>query len=97
MGTKRNPGAYDCYAALDDDEPHFVLRAKDASSPWMVQKWAENRAREIRLGLRPKSDEAKVVEALQCADDMIKWRQAHALNAPVTVEVTKETPDVGPA
>lgn len=30
MGTKNNPGKYDCYAKLEPDEPHFVLRGKDS-------------------------------------------------------------------
>lgn len=29
MGTKTQPGRYDCYNTLKDDEPHFVLMARD--------------------------------------------------------------------
>lgn len=39
MGTKRNPGKFDCYAKLADDEPFFVLRAKDPVAPMLVMAW----------------------------------------------------------
>ena len=29
MGTKNNPGDYDCHAAAKPDEPVFTLRAHD--------------------------------------------------------------------
>lgn len=29
MGTKNNPGAFDCYANAEPDEPMFVLLARD--------------------------------------------------------------------
>ena len=31
MGTKNNPGSYDCYANLDPDEPYFCTRCGYAS------------------------------------------------------------------
>jgi hypothetical protein len=43
MGTKNSPGAYDCYAKLEPDEPHFVLMGRDASGAAIVRKWAEMR------------------------------------------------------
>lgn len=33
MGTKNNPGKYDCYAKAEPDEPLFTLRGKDVSAP----------------------------------------------------------------
>lgn len=95
MGTKNNPGEYDCYADLEPDEPHFVLRAKDASSPWLVKSWAQQRQREIELGLKPKSDGAKVAEALRCADSMVEWRKDRAIAA--TTRLIKGDDDAGPA
>ena len=40
MGTKNNPGKYDCYRKADPDEPIFTLRGKDVSAPYLVQMWA---------------------------------------------------------
>ena len=44
MGTKNNPGNFDCYAKLADDEPYFVLRAKDPIAPFLVGAWRMMRA-----------------------------------------------------
>jgi len=70
MSTKLNPGPYDCYAKLADDEPYFVLRAKDPMAPVLIRLWAE--ARRVQYG-----DYAKLDEALHCAAEMERWRIAH--------------------
>ena len=80
MGTKANPGQFDCYAAAADDEPLFVLRANDPLAPALVHEWANRyesaKVRELggvvhnRTGLE-KSDEARV-----CAHAMRLWRKA---------------------
>ena len=66
MGTKNNPGKYDCYANAHPDEPMFVLLGRDPWAASLVRLWAE--AREMR----DKSD-PKAAEARECADDMIMW------------------------
>lgn len=70
MGTKNDPGAYDCYANAEPDEPLFVLLARDKHAPTLVWLWAT---------LREFDDEdpAKVAEARQCALAMITWASAH--------------------
>lgn len=73
MGTKNNPGNFDCYHAADPDEPMFVLLARD---PWafdLVSRWARIREQMINKGSAPESDRAKVAEAVKCAEDMLKW------------------------
>ena len=40
-----NPGKFNCYAKLADDEPYFVLSGKDPVAPYLVLAW-----REIRSG-----------------------------------------------
>lgn len=70
MSTKQNPGKFDCYAKLADDEPFFVLRAKDPIAPALVDLWATER--EIRFG-----DYEKLAEARQVALDMRTWRLHH--------------------
>lgn len=70
MGTKNNPAPYDCYANAEDDEPMFVLLARDVGAPALVEAWAEQR---VSLG----EEQAKVDEALMCAQSMREWRQHH--------------------
>ena len=66
MGTKAHPGVYDCYAKAADDEPLFVLRAKDPLAPQLVEAWADRAELEgVEL--------AKIQEARVCADDMREW------------------------
>lgn len=66
MGTKTNPGTYDCYANALPDEPMFVLLARDDRAPALVEAWAE--ASEKRGTAR-----AKVAEARACAASMRAW------------------------
>lgn len=66
MGTKNNPGAYDCYANADPDEPMFVLLGRDPMAGDLVRAWAQWR--------RGRGEEpAKIAEALACADSLDAW------------------------
>lgn len=63
LGTKNNPGAYDCYANAEPDEPMFVLLGRDTDAPALVRLWA--------LMRKLKGEEqAKVDEAVDCAKAM---------------------------
>lgn len=64
MATKR--GGCPCYDKAADDEPIFVLRAKDALAPIAVEHWAELAA---KLGVPV----PKVLEAFRCAEAMRAW------------------------
>lgn len=77
MGTKNQPGRFDCYDRALPDEPLFVLLARDESAPEIVTDWAETRRSAIKIGARPESDLDLVEEALACADDMEEWRIAN--------------------
>lgn len=66
MGTKTNPGTYDCLGKLADNEPFFVLRGQDMTSPRFVRAWA---AAAESLGCPPE----KVAEARQVANAMDDW------------------------
>ena len=68
MGTKNNPGDYDCYANADPDEPMFVLLGRDRQAPALVRQWARGRQ---AMGEKPE----KVQEAFDCARAMETWRQ----------------------
>lgn len=70
MGTKRNPGKFDCYANADPDEPMFHLLARDKHAPVLVWLWAV--LREVD-GENPE----KVHEARQCVVDMMSWAHEH--------------------
>lgn len=90
MGTKQIPGQFDCYANALDDEPMFVLLARDELAPGAVRDWAERykstkelaNAKHVEknykietIGGRLTVDQyAKYCEALDCADAMTAWR-----------------------
>lgn len=69
MGTKIEPGEFDCYAKAEPDEPMFVLLARDRLGPLLVRTWAELQG--------ASADPKKVQEAYACADAMEVWRRAH--------------------
>ena len=74
MGTKNNPGSFDCYANAEPDEPMFVLLARDKTAPALVLEWAMERKRLIDEGRKPKEDLDMVAEAMDCAHKMIAWQ-----------------------
>ena len=51
MSTKNDPGKFDCYKKLADDEPYFVLRAKDPIAPYLIEIWRDIRADDFEDGL----------------------------------------------
>lgn len=78
MGTKNNPGEFDCYANAKPDEPMFVLLARDRLAPSIVRNWAYNYEQgKLALGILTENQENKINEALQCADTMEKWQKAN--------------------
>lgn len=81
MGTKLKPGAFDCYANAEPDEPMFILLARDRHAADLVAYWAHTRQ------LEGTTDRAKIAEALECSEKMRAWRERHErrlaeLNAP---------------
>jgi hypothetical protein len=70
MGTKNNPGDYDCYEKAHPDEPMFVLLARDPLAPQLVRQWA---ARAHGAGVM----RIKVEEAQACAEAMERWLLEH--------------------
>ena len=51
MGTKNNPGRFDCYANADRDEPMFVLLGRDVHAHSAVRKWSDDREHLINVGM----------------------------------------------
>lgn len=70
MGTKLNPGRFDCYANALPDEPMFVLLARDPLAPQVVDAWA-SAARFTGVSAEKRR------EAIKCADDMWAWLRAN--------------------
>ena len=68
MGTKNNPGQFDCYANAEPDEPMFVLLGRDKHAPLLVRLWADLRRMEGE-------DPEKVAEAIRCVNLMDTFRR----------------------
>src|SRR5579863_8556379 len=66
MGTKNNPGAWDCYANAEPDEPMFVLLGRDPMAGALVRLWALAREEQGK-------DPSKVQEARMCARALDAW------------------------
>jgi hypothetical protein len=75
MGTRANPGKYDCHAAAQPDEPIFVLLARDPAAPAAIEDWADLRAKMVRHGDRPETDWDMIGEARIVAQEMREWRR----------------------
>ena len=74
MGTKNNPGPYDCYAKLEADEPYFVLRGKDPIGWLIVKLWVRIRTTiALGAGSLPEEYSAKLDEASATAEKMKQW------------------------
>lgn len=74
MGTKNNPGAYDCYANADPDEPMFVLLGRDRHAPTLVWLWSVLRELD---GEKPE----QIKEARECAVAMLEWNASRGRKA----------------
>lgn len=68
MGTKNDPGKFDCYSRAEPDEPMFVLLARDPIAAMLVALWADTAA---SLGKEEKAEEAR-----QCAWDMAEYAKS---------------------
>jgi hypothetical protein len=106
MGTKNNPGQFDCLAKVGPDEPFFLLRGKDPAAPYLVDMWAASRRGDreaVRyLALMMMNDAAvkgrvssdtyeKLEEASRCAASMTKWREEKAHAPEAEVAAPAET------
>lgn len=84
MGTKENPGKYDCYADAKSDEPLFTLLARDPLAPILVSLWAALRE-------QGGEDLKKVTEARSCAVAMVRWRRQQQKRQEQDMRDRKET------
>lgn len=89
MGTKNNPGQFDCYHAAEPDEPMFVLLGRDPIAPQLVSIWA---AIAKLIG----KDPAKCAEAVKCANDMRAYLAKHHKQEFPVLAAIESTYSVGP-
>jgi hypothetical protein len=61
---------------IPDDEPLFLLRARDPIAEEIVREWAR-RAKKMLEVNKPKREEAK-----HCADLMAEWGETHEQKTP---------------
>lgn len=76
MGTKNNPGRWDCYANADPDEPLFVLRGQDSTASLVVTLWRAMKMEMKEQGTSQISEE-KLEEARECSLALEKWAKDH--------------------
>lgn len=92
MGTKNDPGKYDCYEKAEPDEPMFILLARDPMAPILVELWAS-------LRQQAAGNPSKVAEARQCAAQMQMWKaeqdmsHTHKIEAADPPPLPKPTPE----
>lgn len=72
MGTKNNPGKFDCYASAEPDEPMFVLLGRDPTASLVVTVWRAIKTEMRERGASHISDE-KLEEARECSLALEKW------------------------
>jgi hypothetical protein len=69
LATKDQPGPFDDYAALQNDEPYYLLMARDVDAPEFVRAHAARR--------RDAGDTSpRVEEAFKAADAMEAWQDS---------------------
>ena len=73
MGTKNNPGKFDCYANAKPDEPMFVLLGRDPSAALLVKLWADLRE---ETGDNSVATNEQIADARRCAEAMQSWARA---------------------
>lgn len=76
MGTKNNPGTFDCYAKAEPDEPMFILLGRDKYAPVLVALWVNLRAADGATEL------AQVEEALALSQEMLQYRRERQQRKP---------------
>lgn len=79
MGSKNNPGEFDCYAAADPDEPMFVLLGRDPVAAEVVAYWAALRE-QLAHDRGDDPELAKAREAVACAEQMRAWASSLGKN-----------------
>ncbi len=94
MGTKNNPGKFDCYEKAEPDEPMFILLGRDKFAGHLTSIWAKLRVGDWEAATAVFDDMVqrhvlencitpdieKASEAMDCAFSMFKFREAREAN-----------------
>lgn len=91
MGTKNNPGRFDCEAKAEPDEPKFTMLGRDPQGAHLVSIWSKLRMGDIEAARvvfehlialtiasgypRDSDDVDKAIEAMDCSMSMFTWRK----------------------
>lgn len=95
MTTRNNRTGTDAHRKALPDEPTFTLLARDPAAPAAIEAWMMARVRMFDAHPpMPASERSKHMEAIRCADAMVKWRADPANTA--RVAVAKAGPDPEP-
>ncbi len=79
MGTKRNPGEFDCYANAAPDEPMFILLGRDPIAADLVDRWWALRQERLEAEGRLTAEEVhQISEARSCAAAMRAYAAGYA-------------------
>lgn len=76
MGTKNDPGKFDCYANAAPDEPMFILLGRDPAAAMALVFWCELR---VELGLNGAND-SQIKDAQDCYKKMVEEAQKRGKN-----------------
>jgi hypothetical protein len=95
VGTKNNPGQFDCYTNAEPDEPMFVLLGRDPAAPYAIREWIEMRKTLIEAGQKPETDWPMLEEAMVCANEMEEWRRKNR-DVLIASEDLRTDPDAAP-
>jgi hypothetical protein len=71
MGTKNDPGSFDCYDRAEPDEPYFILLGRDPASALTVRYWVSLR----RFLSDPDPEQLAEAEAL--CQKLEDWATSH--------------------
>ena len=89
MGTKNEPGEYDCHGRAHPDEPYFELLGRDRTAHHLVLIWTTLRTghwefaeqhlkdaiAELRAIGRVDPLDEQIMEAYRCSDEMRAWSE----------------------
>jgi len=91
MGTKQNPGKFDCYARAAPDEPYFVLLGRDPMAALTVAIWRKLRDVRRRAGPHKVEDAEQIDEAEAVMRDMEIYARDRGKDEPRAQEIFEDT------
>lgn len=81
MGTKKDPGPFDCYTTAEADEPIFTLKASDPVFSKVIEHWLRERQLHFFMEGTPitEKEREKREEARKVIGQGIAWQLAREL------------------